>query len=522
MFAVGTPNLTSALNLLNLATIVEPNGPIYNGPGAEKPKIPFSLRPLEFHEREAVDKAKKYAMEQSIRAVLLRQTQSQQSQQLNNIKKNQTVALLNRVYVGSIAYDVKEDSLRQMFASFGPLKTVSMSWDPATQKHKGFAFLEFEYPEAAHLAIEQMNNTSFGGRQLKVGRPSNLANADPIIADLVAEYKLQNRVYVSGIHLDLTEDDVALVFEAFGKIVFCRLLVDPNSVDRHRGFGYIEYENTQSANDAVASMNQFNLGGQLLRVCKAISPPDGISNASASALPPAAAVAAASVTAKVLSMETEQLPINATQSPSQSNMSGDSTLGIYSAEIALPLGVRCPTTRSSHVTGFQLQSPSSLNHSPLRQPQLVTPQSLCSWDSAAHQTTNASLTGFSPTDIPVPSENSVGIGKRSSFVDAPMPPPPVPGILVLRNMVGPEDCDDELEDEVVGECSQYGHVERVLLHQQLDTQTNTIIVKVFVHFSTYDAVQRAVEALNGRYFARRQIIAEPYDLHAFASNDFSH
>ncbi|THD18528.1 PolyU binding splicing factor PUF60 [Fasciola hepatica] len=307
MFALNTPAPVSALNLLNLSTIVEPNGPVYNGPGATKHFTPFHLRQLEYHQREAIERAKKYAMEQSIRAVLLKQTQSQQSQQLDNMKKNQTVALLNRVYVGSISYDVKEEMLKQSFSVFGPIKTVSMSWDPATQKHKGFAFLEFEYPEGAHLAIEQMNGTSFGGRQLKVGRPSNLASADPIIAELVAEYKLENRIYVSGIHLDLTEDDVSLVFEAFGKIVFCRLQPDPSRPIGHRGFGYIEYENGQSAMDAVASMNQFELGGQLLRVCKAISPPDGITSTTTSALPPAAAVAAASVTAKVMSMETEQV-----------------------------------------------------------------------------------------------------------------------------------------------------------------------------------------------------------------------
>ncbi|VDP94150.1 unnamed protein product [Echinostoma caproni] len=307
MFALNAATPISALNLLNLSTIVEPNGPVYNGPGASKHFVPFHLRQLEYHQREAIERAKKYAMEQSIRAVLLKQTQSQQSQQLNNMKKTQTVALLNRVYVGSISYDVKEEMLKQAFSVFGPIKTVSMSWDPATQKHKGFAFLEFEYPEGAHLAIEQMNNASFGGRQLKVGRPSNLASADPIIAELVAEYKLENRIYVSGIHLDLTESDVSLVFEAFGKIVFCRLQPDPVRPVGHRGFGYIEYENGQSAMDAVASMNQFNLGGQLLRVCKAISPPDGITSTTTSALPPAAAVAAASVTAKVMSMETEQV-----------------------------------------------------------------------------------------------------------------------------------------------------------------------------------------------------------------------
>lgn len=222
MFVLNNGSSLPPLNLITMATVIEANGPVYNGPGASKPSSPFVLCNLELSQRAAVEKAKKYAMEQSIRSVLLRQTQSQQSLQLNNIKKNQTVALLNRVYVGSIAYDVKEDSLKQVFSPFGPIKSVNLSWDPSTQKHKGFAFLEFEYPEAAQLAIDQMNGTSFGGRQLKVGRPSNLTNAEPVINELVNEHNLHNRIYVAGIHLDLTEDDVSLVFEAFGKIVFCK------------------------------------------------------------------------------------------------------------------------------------------------------------------------------------------------------------------------------------------------------------------------------------------------------------
>lgn len=39
-----------------------------------------------------------------------------------------------------------------------------MSWDPVTQKHKGFAFVEYEIPEAAQLSLEQMNGVMLGGR----------------------------------------------------------------------------------------------------------------------------------------------------------------------------------------------------------------------------------------------------------------------------------------------------------------------------------------------------------------------
>lgn len=36
------------------------------------------------------------------------------------------------------------------------------------QHHKGFAFLEYEIPEAALLAQESMNGVLMGGRNLKV------------------------------------------------------------------------------------------------------------------------------------------------------------------------------------------------------------------------------------------------------------------------------------------------------------------------------------------------------------------
>uniref|UniRef100_A0A183BC26 RRM domain-containing protein n=1 Tax=Echinostoma caproni TaxID=27848 RepID=A0A183BC26_9TREM len=93
--------------------------------------------------------------------------------------------------------------------------------------------------------------------------------------------------------------------------------------------------------------------------------------------------------------------------------------------------------------------------------------------------------------------------------------------LILRNMVDLEDCDDELESEVHSECSNYGPVDRVIVHQQIDTETNTGCVKVFVQFTTADAVDRAIQALNGRFFAGRQITAEVYDNEAFLMNDFS-
>uniref|UniRef100_S4S071 Poly-U binding splicing factor a n=1 Tax=Petromyzon marinus TaxID=7757 RepID=S4S071_PETMA len=153
-------------------------------------------------------------------------------------QRQRALAIMCRVYVGSIYYELGEDTIRQAFAPFGPIKSIDMSFDPVTMKHKGFAFVEYDLPEAAQLAMEQMNGITLGGRSIKVGRPSNIGQAQPIIDQLAEEAKTHNRIYVASVHPDLSDDDIKSVFEAFGKITMCTLARDP-VLGKHKGYGFI-------------------------------------------------------------------------------------------------------------------------------------------------------------------------------------------------------------------------------------------------------------------------------------------
>lgn len=94
--------------------------------------------------------------------------------------------------MGSISFELKEDTIRQAFLPFGPIKSINMSWDPVTQKHKGFAFVEYEIPEAAQLALEQMNGVMIGGRNIKVAGRTYITNflspSNPIIPPEVGKF----------------------------------------------------------------------------------------------------------------------------------------------------------------------------------------------------------------------------------------------------------------------------------------------------------------------------------------------
>jgi len=73
-----------------------------------------------------------------------------------------------RIYVGSINFGIQEEVVKQAFLPFGPIKSISVPYDTVLRKHKGFAFIEFDIPEAASLAVEQMNGVMLGGFSIKV------------------------------------------------------------------------------------------------------------------------------------------------------------------------------------------------------------------------------------------------------------------------------------------------------------------------------------------------------------------
>lgn len=59
-------------------------------------------------------------------------------------------------------------------------------------------------------------------------------------------------------------------------------------------------------------------------------------------------------------------------------------------------------------------------------------------------------------------------------------------VVILRNMVAPEDVDESLQEEIQDECSKFGVVERVIIYnerQSEDDEDAEVIVKIFVEFS---------------------------------------
>ena len=85
-------------------------------------------------------------------------------------------------------------------------------------------------------------------------------------------------------------------------------------------------------------------------------------------------------------------------------------------------------------------------------------------------------------------------------------------VVLLRNMVGPGEVDDDLEPEVKDECNtKYGDVNRVMIHEVMEAQPEDA-VRIFVEFKRIESAIKAVVDLNGRFFGGRQVRAGFYSI----------
>lgn len=72
------------------------------------------------------------------------------------------------IYVGGLADEADEQLLNAAFIPFGDIADIQIPVDFESQKHRGFAFVEYECPEDAAAAIDNMNDAELLGRTIRV------------------------------------------------------------------------------------------------------------------------------------------------------------------------------------------------------------------------------------------------------------------------------------------------------------------------------------------------------------------
>jgi RNA recognition motif-containing protein len=72
------------------------------------------------------------------------------------------------LFVGNLPFTISSPELEELFAPFGTVSRAQVITDRDTGRSRGFGFVEMDSDEEAQKAIDSLDGSDFGGRQLKV------------------------------------------------------------------------------------------------------------------------------------------------------------------------------------------------------------------------------------------------------------------------------------------------------------------------------------------------------------------
>lgn len=61
------------------------------------------------------------------------------------------------IYIGGIPFELNEGDILTVFAQYGKIKKINLVREKDTQKSKGFAFLSYDNPKSAILAVDNFD-----------------------------------------------------------------------------------------------------------------------------------------------------------------------------------------------------------------------------------------------------------------------------------------------------------------------------------------------------------------------------
>ncbi|PIR18463.1 MAG: RNA-binding protein [Elusimicrobia bacterium CG11_big_fil_rev_8_21_14_0_20_64_6] len=73
-----------------------------------------------------------------------------------------------KLFVGGLPYETNDAQLKELFGACGTVVSAKVIMDKATNRSKGFGFVEMTTDEQAKAALEKFNNFTMGTRRIMV------------------------------------------------------------------------------------------------------------------------------------------------------------------------------------------------------------------------------------------------------------------------------------------------------------------------------------------------------------------
>lgn len=157
------------------------------------------------------------------------------------------------LYIGNLSKETYDLDLYKFFQTRGyRVQSAKVMFDKDTNKSLGFGYLNFIEEDESKRCMEEMNNQTINGKQIVLNKKKE------------QDFDSKANIIVRNLPKEMDQKTLMELFQKFGKIGSCKLEVFGDG--KSRGFGYVQFLEANSAEDAIKALNDTKLEDQTISV----------------------------------------------------------------------------------------------------------------------------------------------------------------------------------------------------------------------------------------------------------------
>ncbi|OEL31455.1 Polyadenylate-binding protein 8 [Dichanthelium oligosanthes] len=179
-------------------------------------------------------------------------------------------AKFNNVFVKNLSESTTKEELVKIFGEYGNI-TSAVVMIGMDGKSRCFGFINFENPDSAARAVQELNGKKINDKEWYVGRAQKKSEREmelkrrfeQSLKDAADKYQGLN-LYLKNLDDSIGDDQLRELFSNFGKITSCKVMRDQNGLSK--GSGFVAFSTREEASQALTEMNGKMISGKPLYV----------------------------------------------------------------------------------------------------------------------------------------------------------------------------------------------------------------------------------------------------------------
>ena len=161
------------------------------------------------------------------------------------------------LFVNGLDKKVNENMLYQLFNEYS-VSYIKIAKDHITRESFGYAFIGFKNKVKAEEALQNLNYSRLCQKTLRISwynrEPNNFRNHP------------ENNIFVKNVNKEVTPKEFDEYFSKFGTIISAKIAEDEEG--ESMGYGFVLYDNEESAKKAIVECHGQNWRNKKLYVCQ--------------------------------------------------------------------------------------------------------------------------------------------------------------------------------------------------------------------------------------------------------------